>query len=317
VHGISARAGRLDEVRRDQSLDPPAHFGRRLAGHGDRVVDGELRLGCEREPAEHPAGRAGQRRVRDVEGGLDGGGLVTVQRELGQPVAHRELGGVVRDCPLWMVGEIGRGDPQGQRQVATQPGEVADRPRFAVGAGIAEHQPDQADRLPGAQRSEREPDPALARHQSGQAVAAGHQRRAVRPAGEQRADVVGVARVVQHDQQAPGVRQRAVEADPRTQLRRRLTGRYAQGRQQEQQRVGRTDRRAGGRTEQVHEELAAGVVARRSVRPVRCQCRLAHAGRSDDQREPVPLALPGAPLVQPVELVELVVPAGQLGDAGG
>jgi hypothetical protein len=104
-----------EQVGADQIVERWPDPTRRPADQARRGGRRHVRAGVQAEQPEQPLCRGGQRRVRQVERGPDGGLLVAVHLEGGQPVAGREPGRVVGDP--FGVGQVRRRDPQRQRQV--------------------------------------------------------------------------------------------------------------------------------------------------------------------------------------------------------
>jgi hypothetical protein len=102
--------------------------------------------------------------------------------------------------PVRAAGQPGPDDPQRQRQVPTESDE---------GTGIARRRPHPLRSAMAGQHRQRGrlsqlTDPDMAPHiESGQDDPAGQQHRGAGQAGQQRADLSGVHRVVQHDQHPP------------------------------------------------------------------------------------------------------------------
>jgi hypothetical protein len=112
------RVGLDDKVRVGEPAQQAAglrHLDRRERG-GRRAAD--VRPRHQPQQAEQRAGRRLQPAVGQPERRPDGDQLVAVHRERGEPVARGQLGDVSRDRPMWTAVQVGRRDPQCQRQVA-------------------------------------------------------------------------------------------------------------------------------------------------------------------------------------------------------
>jgi hypothetical protein len=92
----------------------------------------------------------------------------------------------------------------------------------------AEPAPQQLPRLRRRQQVQGDRMGTLGRDQAGELVAAGHQRQAPRRGREQRADLIRIPGVVQHDQHPPAGEQAPVEADLPREARRLAIGRHPQ-----------------------------------------------------------------------------------------
>ncbi len=187
---------------------------------------------------------------------------------------------------MWTVCEVGRGDPQRQRQVPAQPDELLDGVFLAQHPFRAQHADHDGRCLLRREHPELQPVRAVAGDQTGQAVPARHDRQAARPARHQRSHVGGARRVVHDDQDALVGRDRPEHADHRVLLQRDVLTGHAERPDRERERLIRGDRRPGRVPAQVDVHLAVGEPARHLVRPLHGQRRLADAGNPAHDRQP-------------------------------
>ncbi len=186
---------------------------------------------------------------------------------------------------LRTVAQPGDGEADGQREVAAgveQPGDGVLVGRDPFGA---EDPVQQGPPLGRAEVGEFDPLGPFADDEAGEAVAAGHDHRAAPRAGQQRADLFGVERVVEHDQDPSAGQGGAVERGRLVEPTGYVLGRHAQC-PQERAEDGVRVLRAGGRPSvQVREELTVGEVLPGAVRPAHRQGRLAAAGDAGDHED--------------------------------
>jgi hypothetical protein len=208
VEAVALGRGRVEQPEIDEGLQDAVGLGPRGAqqrGGGVRRDAGGLRYGQQPE-------RAGRPRVELVvaqpEGGLD---REIADPQLGQPaVPVRQPGGQRPDRPAGPGRQPGGGDPYRQRE------EAAQRDRVDHGAPLGRrptaHDPgEQRDRLDRIEHVQIHRTDAV---QPGRAGPRGHQDRAALRPGQQRADLVGVACVVEQDQHAPVGEQRPEQRGP-------------------------------------------------------------------------------------------------------
>ena len=252
------------------------------------LVEGGPRIGVQvrtrgqAEPAEQPLLGVAEVGVGQVERGRD---RQVLRPHHGQPVAgRRETGGDLRAGPGRMMPQLLGEHPDGQRQVAAQPGDLPGRACSGAEVGTAGQPGQQRHRLGFRQRAEADHRRVL---QRGQPPAAGDQDQAARGARQQRPDLLVPGRVVQQKED-PLARDVITPAagpgrHPGRDLLHGDTGRQEQARQ----RVGRADRPlAGGVGVQREEELAVREVPGQPVRGVHGQGRLADAGHPVDDADP-------------------------------
>ncbi len=211
---------------------------------------------------------------------------------------------------------MGRGDPQRQRQVRAQLGQLGQLGPVQRGGPSVEDTGEQGHRLVGGQRGERHPAGPVHRGQAAQVVAAGDQHRTAGIARQQRPDLVRRGRVVQHQQQPPAGQQRAEHGALLVGVQRDLLGGHAQRAQEPGQHVHRGRCRAGRVAAQVHVELPVREPVAQQVGHVHGERGLANArwpGQGDDRHGRARLARRhqlGDPLDQ-------VGAADEVGDVGG
>jgi hypothetical protein len=215
-----------------------------------------------------------------------------------------------------VVGQVGRGDPQRQRQMRAGPGQIGRGLGFGLDALGAEDLAEQRPGLLGMQWAQDQPASPVGGDQPGQAVAAGDRDQAAGAAGQQRADLVGAGRVVEQQQQPAAGRHRPVQAGRLLQVGRDLV--HAQPVQQLAQRLDRPH--LGGRriATQVEVQLPVGELVGDLVGPVDGQGGLADPGHPGDHRHRQ-RGLGGGAAVgkQRVELSQVVGAADEPGDVGG
>nr|WP_232075338.1 hypothetical protein [Phytohabitans suffuscus] len=188
-------------------------------GHGGEAGGGgraDVRAGMQAEQPEEP-GRVGcEGVVGPGEHGADVGGAVTGEGV--EPVgAVAQLVGEGGEAAVRVGGGAGRDQGQGQRE----PGAPGDDAGGGGGLGreavLAQAPGQQLVGVGGGEQVQRHGVRAVGGDETGQLVAAGDDDRAAGRAGQQRADLVGVAGVVEHDQHAFAGYQGAVQADLRVQ----------------------------------------------------------------------------------------------------
>jgi hypothetical protein len=141
----------------------------------------------------------------------------------------------------------------------------------------------QVGRLGRAQQVERDRPRTLAGHQAGQLAAAGDQHQAGGAGRQQRADLVGVARVVQHDEHPPVGQQPAVEGGPGVQAGRDPVRWHGERVEEPANGLGGVHRVVlAVEAAQVHVELAVRELGPALVRPVHGQGGLADATAAVD-----------------------------------
>ena len=285
----------------------------RQPGHGAREGGRRVRPGHLAEAPEQALGRLRQGGVGQVERGPDRGEAVPLDLHEGE-----QLGGAATTQQLDRGGGVrgrdpGRHHPQGQRhvtaggrEVARQPGLVPTRRREEAGQQLTG--------LVRGQRVQRQRPSAVAGDQSGQPVATRHHRERAVPARQQRSDLLGVARVVQHDQHPPVGQPGAVERGRLVQVGGDGAGRFAERAQAPGEGDQRRHRSVRGEAVQVEKELAVRKPDRDLVRPVHDQRRLADPAHAGDHDHPT--ARPGPRPGDVVELLEVAAPPDEPGHVG-
>jgi hypothetical protein len=134
VQAVASRDVLVDQMGGGQS-------GKGLAGVAGAGPDegrgrrrGEVRPGYQAEQAEELAFGSGQALVGRAERGPDGGVGVALDLQRGQPVLDPERGHLGGDGLLGVAGQVGRGDPQRQRQMRAGPGQVGGGVGFGLDA---------------------------------------------------------------------------------------------------------------------------------------------------------------------------------------
>ena len=153
---------------------------------------------------------------------------------------------------------------------------------------------------------------AVGGDQAGELAAAGHHHQAAGRAGQQRADLLGAARVVQDDQHPPTVHKGPVQAHLVVQVERDPYAGNAQGAKEPGQRVDRRRCPAGMVAAQVEPQLPVRESVCHPPCPVHGEGGLAHAGGTGHDRA----LLPGVAAEQGVEVGQLRGPAGEPGHVG-
>ena len=178
VHTVPARPGRLDEVGASQRVQHPADLLEACAGERGGGVGLEVRARVQARQPKRTGGIGVQVAVGPGENRSHRGTGVTAGLQQVQPPL---LVGQLRD----EVGErdirAGGGQLGGDSQCQRQPAALASQRRGRVGI-IADLRADQlaqqAHRLHGRQQVQFQPGGAVAGHQPGQRITAGHHHRA-------------------------------------------------------------------------------------------------------------------------------------------
>jgi hypothetical protein len=282
VHLVPVRADRPHQRRAGQPVEHPAGAVRLRADERRRGRDVEVRAGVQRDQAQGARGGGLELPVGPGQHGAHGGPRVPAGVQHVEPPAQigelaDEFGqrdALPRDRHL-------RGHPQRERK----PDALGDQGADGFGLGLRARPDQRAEQRRGLvvrEQVELHPARAVPGDEPGQRVPAGDQHPAARHPGQQRAHLLGVAGVVQQQQDAPAGQQTAQPRGPLVLVARYSRGVRAERAQQPGQRVGRRTRRAGVVAAQVHVQLPVGELARRRVRPVHGQCGLAHPGRAAD-----------------------------------
>ena len=183
-----------------QSVEQLSRHRRRDSGHRSRCLDVHLRARYQPQAPKHAASRGGQASVGQVEGGWYGAGRVTADREGAEPSRAAQRGHVVGDSVLRTVTEVRRRYPQRQRQVAAQRRQFLDGDPLGPDPASSQQAFQQRRRLLIGQSLQADAVGAVARHQSGESVAAGRHDQRAGSSGHQRADLAGIGRIVEHHQ---------------------------------------------------------------------------------------------------------------------
>jgi hypothetical protein len=268
-------------------------------------------------------GAGGQLLARDREAGPDArlGQLQLVEAPLGvaEPLGQRP------DRPARPRGQPCPRDPQRQRQPPAPAGHVRRGLGLGGAAFLADQPAEQLDRVAGRQDVEVEVVGAV---QAGEQLAAGDQRPAARRGRQQRCDLGGIGRVVQHHQQAPVGDLGAEHGAGFLQLGGDGGGVDAERAEEAAQDVEGLQRlQAGAGAVQVGVQLPVGEVTGGEVRGVDGQGGLADPGRAGDGRDrragspPGAVTGPAAGVARRDEVAsqhrEEVLAAGEPGHVGG
>jgi hypothetical protein len=245
------------------------------------------------------------------------GGVLTGERvEAAAGVA--ELAGECGERVRGVDGAAGGDDGQREGQVRAPGDDLVRGVGLHADAVVAEPVGQQQPSLVVGEQAQRERVGAIGGDQAGELVAAGDQDQAAGGAGQQGADLVGVAGVVQQHQHALARQQAAVQTHSRLRADRDSLGRDLQRVQKPPDRFGGF-RRMTRRVEaaQVGIELAVGEQVGHPVGPVHRERGLADAGRAGDRGDHYrpPRSMPVAE--QAVQRLQLRVPPDEPVDAGG
>jgi hypothetical protein len=164
---------------------------------------------------------------------------------------------------------------------------------------------------------QRETPGAVAGDQPQEPVAAGHQHQAPGAGRQQRADLVGVAGVVQHHQQPPVGQQGPVHGGGLRLVGGDLLGSHAQGVQELGQRLDRAQGRGRGVAAQVDVQLSVREPGAGPMGPAHRQGGLADTGGAGDGGDHHRGRLLVILVQQQVQLTQLVGTAGEPGDVRG
>src|SRR6185295_776151 len=125
-----------------------------------------------------------------------------------------ELGGQDGEREGGLSGGARGGDGQREGKPCAAGDDVVDRVRFAAGPAGAEAASEQFAGFSHGEQVQRQRNRALPGDQAGEVSAAGHEGHAAGRPGEQRADLLDVACIVQHDEHAPAGEQAPVQPSP-------------------------------------------------------------------------------------------------------
>jgi hypothetical protein len=219
---------RLQQVRAGQPLQHPPDRPGRHPSKGGGGLGGELWARDQAQQPKQPLRLDLQDGIRGVERAADCGVRIPVHRQLHQPIAYTQPVQVAADWLVGLAGQVGRGDPQRQRQIPAHRGKLRGRLGLGSHAVLAEELCQQADRLTWGEHVQGQPAGAVAGDQPAEPVAAGHHHQAAGRTRDERSDLAGVAGVVQHHQHPPVRQQRPVQPGGLLDLDRHLLGRHAQ-----------------------------------------------------------------------------------------
>ncbi|GAA1991210.1 hypothetical protein GCM10009838_63310 [Catenulispora subtropica] len=246
---------------------------------------GGVRIGLRPGVATQAPEKSVQIRVETAVRQGDGGHHVVVGRgqEAGASRAVAESGGQVRDRPAGPIAEPGRGDTDGERQVAAQGDDFGDRIRLGLGPPVAENASEERDGVVVRQDVERQRGRGL---QRGHPVPARGQDQRRRRSREEGKDVGGVQGVVEEEDGAPAGEQRAPQGTATLERCGDAVRRNSGVSQQRLQRLGRCQRGVG-ETEAVEVDvvLAVGESVGQSVGEMDGERRLADASHAVDRED--------------------------------
>ncbi|GGZ14169.1 hypothetical protein GCM10010327_51470 [Streptomyces nitrosporeus] len=241
--------------------------------------EGDVRAVREAQEAERAGLGRLQLAVTEFEGGLD---REVAGLEFVQPAAFvGQLGGQYRDRPGAAGGQAGSGDTDGQGEETAGGHHVQGGVAFGVHPLLAD---DAGEELEGLLRGHHVQVDQVRAHQVDHAHPAGDEGHAARRAGEQRADLGGVVRVVQQDQDPAAVQGGAVEGGPLGQGVRDRGVRGAEG-AQERAEDGLRFGGARARALEIDVELAVREVRAGPVGDVHGERRLADTPDTGQRRD--------------------------------
>ncbi len=277
-----ARLRLVDQVRPGQFRQQRRCLRQPQSRKGCRAREADVRARHEPEQPEQPQRRGAEclAGVGEHRTQVRGDVIVVGERvEVGQLVRQcrqRELRLRRRPCP---------GDREGQRQAGAAADHDVDGLRFGLGAVVADAGGQQLTGVVGRQQAQRQRPGAVRRPERG---AARDHHVGVGRARQQRFDLVGVGRVVQHHQHPLAGERVPQQLGLPGQVVRHLRPRHVERRQEPQQRVTGAQRRAGGpEAVQVHVELTVREPFRRLMGPVHGERGLADATGAGDHDDAV------------------------------
>ena len=313
MQGVPAGTALAEQVHAGQPGQQRAGPVRRDPGQAGRGADGHVRARVQAEQPEHPRRVRGQRAVGPGEHRPDIGGRVIAPERVERVACLAQVGGEHGEGKPGAGGGAGRGDGQRQRQARAAGDDLVDRVRFAAGPAGAHPAGHQLARpLPGEQVQVQRVR-TMPGDQAGEVVSAGHDGQAAGRAGQQRAYLPGVARVVEDHEHPPAGQQAAVQRHLVIQADRDPLRRHGERLKEAAQRLTRIEG-GPGRVEpaQVDIQLPAGKPRGDPVRPVHRQGRLAHPGGAGDHRDGHAGGVLGLLAVQDlVQAAQLRVAAGE------
>jgi hypothetical protein len=227
-----------------------------------------------------------------------------------------ELVGVFGDAACRIRGHIGRGYPQGQRQVDAEPREPSgsrDVGRHPLGT---EHTGQQLSRFGRPQPAKTEFVSALVRHQAGQVVAAGHQYERTGGARQKGSYLLSAGGVVQYHQHAPGGQNRSVEGGRFVRVRGHALFAYTEGTKESGERGDGTKWRGTGAAVQVDVQRAVPESGLNPMRPANRQCGLPDPGHTRNTNDTHCGGRMGVVGERVIECLEYVLTTGEAGDVG-
>ena len=285
MEGVPARGVLGEQVRADQFGQQFASAGRRYPGQARQRRQCDIRPRMQAEKPEEAGRLSAQRPVGPGEHRPCLGGGIPAVEGVQAVVGICQLGGERGQREVGL--RTGTGGHDGKCQ--WQPGAVGDdrvhRGGFGGHAGGIETAGQQFAGLDRAEQVDGQQTGAFGRGQAGEPVPAGDQRQATRCAGQQRADLLGIPGVVQHDKYPAAAQQAAVQAGLCLQTGRDAGRRHPEGVQKPPHRLRRADHRpAGIEPSQVHIQLPIGKRLPNPARPMHRERCLAHPGGARHRR---------------------------------
>jgi hypothetical protein len=178
-------------------------LGGRHPGQARSGQHGDVGPGVQAEQPEHPGGSGVELLVGPGEHAADAGGWITCVQGVKPPLCIAELGCNSRQRELRPRGGTGGGDGQRQWQPGAQVSDLGDRAGVGGGALAAEPGRQHLAGLGRRQDIEDEQAGVLGGGQASELAAAGHEHEAAWRAGQQRANLLLIAGVVEQDQYLP------------------------------------------------------------------------------------------------------------------
>ena len=319
MQGVAAGIAFGEQVGPDQLGEEALRASHRDAAEAGGGVAGEVRPGVEPEQPQQPGRVRAQHPVRPgehvaqvrgrVTAGQGGQGVGRLAQPRRQHLERQSGSG----------GRAGRRDGDRQRQPRAPVEDGPGRLRLA-GHPVGPDPPrEQVVRLLLRQRVQAQRLGALGGDQGGELVPAGDDGQAAGRTGQQRADLLGVPGVVQHDQHPPRRQHAAVQRGPGVEVGRDPGGGHPERAQEVGQHRVRVERRCA-RVEpaQVHVQLAVRELPGDPVGPVHGEGGLAHARHAGHRRDRHRRRGGGGRLPlrgeDGVQAGELVHPPGEAGD---
>lgn len=237
VHAVPVPAVWLHQVCVRQFAQRPSRIlCLNVRQHRD-ARDADVRAWDQAQQPVQPLAVRGQAIIGVVEGHPDGRLGIVGDGQAVQPVLLLQFGQILGDRLVRPAGDVGRGDSQGQWQVAAHLCQRGHGLRLGRRPLRSDDVRQQQRRLAGVQDLQDQPVATVGGRQPGQPVTAGDDHHASLSAGQQRADLLGAVGVVQHHEDPLARQQRSVQPCGLLQFRRDLVSRDAQAAQKRGQRL--------------------------------------------------------------------------------